>query len=371
MNDSKLGRIEAIAFMVVIILNHLFLNLPNRIINLYGSASLLNIIYISILAFIFLYLFLKMFKNFQGNDILDVTEFLGGKILKAIIGTLFIIYFLIMSSTQLRNLVSMLKITYFEEAPECFLLLCFVVVVAIASLFKRSSIFRNNVIITIVMLITLLIICVGVSNTFIPERIFPIFGYGFENTFFTGLSNMFAFSGFAFLYFLQPFLKNTNEFKKVSYISLGISSLYLFLSVMTLLFSYADILSSNELSPFFSLVQTIDIGRFFQRPESIFLLGWILNLLSYLSISMIVITTIFQKITQSSDRKMINYTFCVLLFSLALLPKGMADIRWIQNMVFPVMINSLVYGICPTLLILANLKYRKKHKNRKEDSLNE
>lgn len=373
MSDSKLGRIEAIAFIVVIILNHIFFNLPNRIINVYGSASLLNIVYISIVSFLILYVLLKLFKKFEGYDILDVSEFLGGKILKSIIGILFIAYFLIMSSTQLRNLVSMLKITYFEEAPECFLLLCFVVVLVISCQFQRSTIFRNNVILTVVMLVVLLLIFAGVSTSFIPERIFPILGYGFNHTFFTGLSNLFAFSGLAFLYFLQPFLKRTQEFKKISYISLGISSIYLFLSVMSLLFTYADVLSTNELSPLFSLVQTIDFSRFFQRPESIFLFGWILNLLSYLSISMIVITTIFQKITQNSDQKMATYTFTTLLFLLALIPKAMADVRWIQNNIFPPMILSLLYVICPIILLLANWKYRKKSKSmhRQGDSTNE
>lgn len=363
MNDSKIASLEAIAFLLVITLNHTILNLPNQIISITGSASLLNILFVTIIAFIFLTILQKLVKPFQGEDILDISQFLGGKVLKTIIGILFIAYFLIMTGTQLRNFTSILKITYFENAPECFLILSLLIISIIATRFNRSTVFRNNVIVTGIVLINLLIIFLNVSGRFVPERIFPILGYGVKQTFLVGLTNLFAFSGFAYLYFLPPLLKKKQSYNKVSYITLTISAIYLFLSTMSLLFTYADILSTNELSPIFTLAKNIDIPRFLQRPESLFLLGWVLSLLSYLTFAIMIMSIIFQKITQNSDSKITCYSFVTLLFIVAIIPISMTDVRWIQSNIFPWITLSLLYIIAPCILLLANIKHRKKHPN--------
>ena len=51
--SQKIGTIEAIALIVIIIINQIILNLPNTIITSTGSSSWLNVIYITIIAIIF------------------------------------------------------------------------------------------------------------------------------------------------------------------------------------------------------------------------------------------------------------------------------------------------------------------------------
>ena len=53
--SQKIGTIEAIALIVIIIINQIILNLPNTIITSTGSSSWLNVIYITIIAIILLF----------------------------------------------------------------------------------------------------------------------------------------------------------------------------------------------------------------------------------------------------------------------------------------------------------------------------
>lgn len=138
MSFSKIGSIEAIAFIAIIILNHIVLNLPKSILHSCGSSSILNVIYITILVFIFLFIVFKLFKNFKNSDILDVSNFLGGKFLESIIGILFIAYFIMTSATLLRNFSEILILTYFEKASVSFIILCFIFIAIIANK-KRSK----------------------------------------------------------------------------------------------------------------------------------------------------------------------------------------------------------------------------------------
>ena len=144
MNLSKLGSLEAIAFIIIVMLNNIVLNLPKSILNQCGSSSIINIIYISIIGFIFLSIVLKLFNKFKGYDILDIAEFLGGKIFKIIVGILFIIYFAFVSLTIIRNFSEMLRLTYFDKAPVSFIIICFIAVAVFANRGKRKCCFSHK-----------------------------------------------------------------------------------------------------------------------------------------------------------------------------------------------------------------------------------
>ncbi|MCI9016672.1 MAG: GerAB/ArcD/ProY family transporter [Clostridia bacterium] len=361
MNYSKIGSIEAISLIIIVILNHIVLHFPKNLIDSCGPSSPINVIYISILIFIFLYFLVKLFKNFTSNDIIDISEFLGGKFLKIIIGILFILYFLITSSTSLRNFAEILKVTYFPNVNIYILLIAFLIVALIANKFGTNSVIRCNLIIVPLVLITLLIPFFLTITRYVPQRIFPILGYGFNETFFKGATNIFAINGIAYIYFLMPMLKKQENFKSISFIGIGISTLYLFLSVITLLFSFADVLSVNKLSSVYSLIRGADFGNFFQRPDAIFFLGWMLSLMSYLSISLMLITNIFRKITNIKNSSSMIYAFCSSIFIISLIPKGMEEIRYIENNILKIFTISLLFVISFIIMIISNIKYIKTH----------
>lgn len=322
--------------------------------------------------FIFLYIVLKLFKNFSNSDIVDVAEFLGGKILKTIIGLLFVAYFVTISATQLRNFCEILQIAYFPQIPISLLILLFLVIAVIANKFGATAITRINLIIVPLVMINLLVAFFCVSTRFVPEKIFPIFGYGINETLFSGISNIFAFTGLSYIYFLQPLLKDTRSFKKISFIGMGISALYLFLSIIALLFSFADVLSTNEISPIYLLVRGTDWGRFIQRPDAIFFLGWILCMMSYISISIMFITLIFKKLGNLSTNSILAYPASSLIFIVAILPKGMVEIRFIENYVFKYFSFALVFVVSFIVLILSNIKHKKvKSPNKESGNFNE
>ncbi len=306
----------------------------------------------------------------MGKDILDISEYLGGKVLKTIIGILFIIYFILFGSTELRNFCEILKVVYFPNLPICLLLLAFLLVAFIANKFGDHTIIKCNLIVTPLIMINLLVAFFCISSRFVPERIFPIFGYGINETFFSGISNISAFTGLSYIYFLQPMLKKPDNFKKISFIGIGISSLYLFLSIISLLLSFVDVLSINEISPIYMLIRAADFGRFMQRPDAIFFLGWILCLMSQLSIIVLLITRIIQKTINCEARFSLSYSVVTLLFIVALVPKGMVEIRFIENTLYKYFTIILVFIISFIILLLSHIKYKRKHKiNRKESEL--
>lgn len=356
---QKIGTVEAIALIVTIIINQIILNLPDVIIRTTGSSSWINVIYISIIAITFCALICKLFKPFSSSDILDVSGYLGGNVLKFIIGIAYFAFFIFVSGISLRYLANSIKLIYFEETPIIFLLMFFLFPTVIACKSGIKNIAQVNLMFMPILLISMLIILFATVKDFIPQRIFPILGFGADKTFLVGINNIFAFSGFAYLYFLIPILKNPEKFKKVAFISTIISAVYLFLGVICLLMMFSFISFSEELLSVYLLTRMIEFGRFFQRIDAIFILIWILAMISFLSISSFFSIYVVDKLVRFKNPDELSCCIASFIFVVALSVKNIAQIKFIQSKVFKYVIISLVFVVSFIILILANLKHRK------------
>ena len=341
MNSSKLNVLEAVMLILTIIVTHTILCLPRNILVLTKSATVINLIYVSIIAILISYFIYHLLKKFPELDIIDISEFLGGKILKTIIGTIFIAYFIISSSILLRNFCESLKIIYYPMTN-----IIFIVPLVLASI---VFLFFANM------------------NKFVPQRMFPIFGDGIFQTFGLGLTNLASFGGIAYLYFLPPLLKEPKYMKKVTLLAIGFSAVYLILCVSTLLFMFSFFIEANEITPLYNATRYIEFGNFFQRLESIFLLIWILSFACYLSIVSKFSMRIFQKLTNIENKKSLIDIFGLLIFGISIFPKNYAISENFETKVYPYLVLGIVFALSISILILANLSKKKKNNARREN----
>ena len=119
MSSSNLVPLEELLFIVIIILNHLVLNLPQ---NIPKNIVVHHTKYYFLLPFWFSYFKSpsKPMEAFGNSDILDISEFLGRDVLKPISLVYYLSYTLSsFSSTVLRNFSEMIKIVYFEKTTIC------------------------------------------------------------------------------------------------------------------------------------------------------------------------------------------------------------------------------------------------------------
>ena len=191
------------------------------------------------------------------------------------------------------------------------------------------------------------------------------FGNGITETFFSGLSTLVAFAGFSHLYLLMPLLEKTEDFKKIAVISTILSSICLFISVVTLLLSFPFILSSDELLSIFLITRLAEYGTFLQSAEALIVFFWFLSLLSYLSITLYLILRIFQKLTNIKNRSAMSYCFCAIFYSITLLIRNITQIKFFQREIFKYTTIFLVFLFSGIILFLAYMKKLKNDKSKK------
>ncbi len=206
----------------------------------------------------------------------------------------------------------------------------------------------------------MLILFLSTAKNFVFERFFPILGYGIDATFLSGITNIFSFGGIAFLYFINPILKDYKNFKPICIISIIVSSIYLFLSVASMLLVFSYVSSSDQTIAIYSLTRTIEYGRFLQRVDAIFILIWILLTLSYLSIVVALCLTIFKKITNISNSKAMVFSFITLLFGISFFADDVSEGKFIHEIVYKNYELILVFGVSFAIMLIANIKVKLK-----------
>ena len=212
MNNEKIGFGEALCILIIVTLSHLILTLPKTIIQSQGSSSILNIMYVSIIVLIIIFFITKLYKNFRGKDILDISSFLLGRWFKFIIGLAFIAYYIFAASLLVSNTSENLKTMYFHNTPISFIVLFILLAAGFINKLGPKAVIKCNLIIVPPIIVILVLIFLANSRNLSFTQIFPILGYGAKNTFVNGLSNIYAFSSISFLCLIMPLLKDYKRF---------------------------------------------------------------------------------------------------------------------------------------------------------------
>lgn len=212
MNNEKIGFGEALCILIIVTLSHLILTLPKTIIQSQGSSSILNIMYVSIIVLIIIFFITKLYKNFRGKDILDISSFLLGRWFKFIIGLAFIAYYIFAASLLVSNTSENLKTMYFHNTPIPFIVLFLLLAAGFINKLGPKAVIKCNLIIVPPIIVILVLIFLANSRNLSFTQIFPILGYGAKNTFVNGLSNIYAFSSISFLFLIMPLLKDYKRF---------------------------------------------------------------------------------------------------------------------------------------------------------------
>lgn len=181
---EKIGKFEVYALFITIISNNIIINIPTIILNLTSTGSWLNIIYLTLICLFFILTVCKFFKPFVNFDILDISDFLGGKILKTLMGILYIILFLTFSALCLRYFSYSLKMIYFDNISIVLLMLLFLIPAVIAAKTGLKAISGTTIVFLPFSILSLIVFSVAASNNFSWENLFPVLRIWSERNFF-------------------------------------------------------------------------------------------------------------------------------------------------------------------------------------------
>lgn len=275
------------------------------------------------------------------------------------------------ASLLLRNTAENLKTMYFQNIPTPYILFFILLVVAFANKHSLKTIIKCNLIVVPLIVVSLIILFALSSNNFVVERVFPVLGYGASNTFLKGAANIFSFGNILFLFFIMPMLKDYNQFKKLSYSSVILSGILILLSIVALLLMFPIPISSGSNIPLYLQTRKLTLGKLIQRVDALFILIWIITILSYISIIIGFIVSIFKKISNVQSSSTVSSCFIAILLGASLIYNNIIQIRKLDAENYKYLTLILVFGLGFLILLLANIKNMIKKNNFKGERKSE
>ena len=358
--ERKLGNFEVINSLIMMSIADIVLTSAGILIKEVNSASLLTSCLISILGIFITFIMCKLSKNFIGKDILNISEYLGGKILKTIVGFGFVIYFILILALFLRQTSDAMQLIYYPLTHIIFIIALLSIATGIIASFGNNSIFKATSLIVPFLYTAIFLIFIGNTKNFNINNMFPIFGNGLNQSFIKGLTNIFTFSGLSYLFFFPSRLKKPEEITKIGLIFSILNGVYLIFCVADILFLFSDAMNHSQLPPLYISVRYIEFGTFFQRMDAAFIFLCVLGLISALNINLYFILEILKNITNLSDSKPLIFPCLLTSFGIALGLKQDSTLDFLENSLSKILF--IVFTFVVPLIIFIGALIKKKFK---------
>ena len=358
MENQKLENIEAISCLLMMSVANIVLIASQVLINTCDSSSLLNSLYVSIIAIFFTFILCILLKQFLGQNILGISEFLAGKPLKTIIGFSYILCFLLRIGVFLKKMSDSMQTVYFPLTHIVFIITLFCIASGIIATLGNNSLFKSMVLIVPILYSTVVFIFMGNSQNFRFENIYPILGNGISPTFLVGFTNIYAFTGLGYLLFLPPKLKRPDKITKIGLISSILMGIYLLICIASILLIFSNALRNSELPPLYISVRFIEFGTFFQRLDAAFIFLCVLGFIFSLNINLFFIQDIIKDITNISNTKLLIPPCLLTSLGIALWIKKGSSLEFLENNISKAL--YIIFAILLPLIILILALIKKK-----------
>ena len=186
MGKEKLSTWEIVCTLSLITLTPILISFPQYSSKEFGNALDLHSIYLSIVVFIFYLIVLKLYKPFEGKDIMDIVEYVGGNVLKIIMSIAVILYTLTMMVFTMQEFGEDIKDVMFNHSTNAEINILFSIGMAFLCAFGIRGVFRLGTYLFPAIVISFILMFYSLSSKIDLINLTPILGTGAYTVFVKG-----------------------------------------------------------------------------------------------------------------------------------------------------------------------------------------
>ena len=361
---NKLTVLEAISIISIITISQIILDFPEYLIHVTGTGTIINLAYLAVFAIMFCVIISNILKHFANQDIIDISELVGGKFLKSIISYIIVLFLFLAAISATSNFIYLIKNTYFKNSNLLFVISIFIISIFVACYQGFGSTKKVATFFFGILVISIFCLTLGDNGNFNTNNFVPIFGYNYHTTFQTGLSNIFIFNFILIYFFLMPLLNNKNDFKKIIFLSFFINFLLIIISVIAILQYYPTSITENisnvsSSSIILAVTRRIQISSFLSQTDSIFILFWGYAILCYVSFLIDGIIYIFHKTFRYQEKKSLSFSLIPILLGSIILVNNMMKLYYLESYIIKTFSIVLTFYILFLIVIIGYFKAKK------------
>ena len=355
-NKISFGRWEAVTLLINVICTKLFLYYTRLTVEDAGTAGWIMTVYISLIVVVIYTVMIKFYKKFESKDILDIAEFTGGKLLKIITGLLITSILFYSTTAVLREFSEDMKVVSLPSSPLSYIMIFFIIGVVAGSYLGIEAILRYHAIIVPIIATGYVIILLGAIPQMDLTNILPIMGNGVNSIFGKGAFRITAYGELMLIFLLSPFLGSYKNVRSTGYIAIAFSSVFLIAGSLAYILTYPYPTSLESFLPIYQMARLINLGKFFQRVEAVFVFIWAMAAFIYLTATFYFMVYAFSKTAGLKYMRPLIFPFAILVFSAAFIPENLMEVIHAESQYFRKIGWLIIFAFIFIILAIARLR---------------
>jgi len=317
---------EITSLLVNVITVKMLFSFPRNIVIKSGSAAWIQMIFMSLIMLLIFYITTKIYEKVGMNDIVSLSEKIGGKGLKVITGIFLIAVLGLNMAVNMRYFPETVNSVLLPETPIEFIMLLFAICIAFGAYMGIDSIARINAIFLPIAGLFFLAFLILLLPHIKITNIYPILGLGTYNIFVKSWEELRIFADIIVLNVLLPFCKNRKEAISSGYRSIIISGIIGTIITVMYVMTFPYPASTEFITPFYMMARLLRIGRYFQRLEAFFEFVWSIAMLIYASLYLFIICHVWKEMFNLQYYRPILFPMVILIVMLSLVPSSVVDL---------------------------------------------
>ncbi|MDK2820780.1 MAG: spore germination protein [Clostridia bacterium] len=324
--EGKIGVFEASSLVIFMVASKALFGAVRELVEATGPSAWYTTIISGITALIGFWIIIRLMQRFPGQELVSILKTVYGRITGSLIALIICFLYIYNAASFTREFTEAVKVFEYPLTPPSFIMILILLAVIVLLYYGLETTARTTSFFTwplIVGMISIFFLGLPLGKL---TNLYPLLGHGLDRTIITGLLRSSVYGEVIGLTIILNALQGIENFKKAGkhgiIISIIIISLSLF--IYSLIFPYS--VSVENTIPLLTLTRIIEYGRFFQRFESIYIFIWSVAATLTTAINLYLALSIYCKTFRINDHRVLVLPLCILLFSIAIIPKDIVTI---------------------------------------------
>lgn len=339
---TEFSKKEVIFTAVNSVITKLFLFFPSSITNVGKSASIILCALTIAEGIIIMLIIGSLYNIFGGMGILKITQYIFGNTVKKIYAYIISAVFLLINGLMLRSVSESINMSLMPNVDVNLISVFFIIGVCIAVYSGLKPIVRCHAVIVPVTLAAAAILFLGSIKSFDTLSIYPVFGNGAKNLWYSLLFTSF-FTDFFSIMLIFPYMQKDVAPKKVIMRSAYCSSVVLFGIISAVVLA----VENNTVIPVFRLAREFSLSSS-SAVESVFTALWFLSFYLNMSVLLYYSCKLF---TQCPQYYKTIVPFGFITFAISVLPKNIAALSRALDIM--ALVKLCVFFVFPIIILSA------------------
>jgi spore germination protein (amino acid permease) len=296
-----------------------------------------------------------LLQKYPGRNLVEIGEELAGPYINVLFALFYLTVFVIGAALTLRGVSERVEAGYLPNTPISMVVLSFAVGAVVVGYLGPEAATRTARFLLGVLLVSTMVLIALTVPLWRFHTLYPLWGSGPLEILKAGLTSSGDFVQILLLGIIYPFLPG-GKVKQVGVWGVAIAGFFMFAYIWTslLVFTYPAV---SELAlPSFEISRMVNIGRFGQRVEVLFMPVSIFANLIFLSVSLYAAASVLCSLCKLRDYRPFVPAMAVLVQTVAFIPQNVPQlIYWNEAYLSKYSLGALA-GILLVLMLIARFK---------------